>query len=84
MKIVAAAILHEGKPWTGLRHHLIMRDMVEKLGDSICPIDGPQGFVTDDGKYVDRITAAKIAFAAGQIPAPKRELFSEDIFRSVT
>lgn len=37
-----------------------------------------QGFITSSGRYVDRVEAAQIAYAAGQIPEPKRELYSED------
>lgn len=39
-----------------------------------------QGFITSDGKFVNRIEAAKIAFASGQIDRPKRYLFSEDLW----
>jgi hypothetical protein len=81
MKIAAAAILRDGRAWTGIRHHLIMRQMVEELGPGIAPIDDPQGFVTDDGRFVEREEAAKIAFDAGQIQKPKKVLFSEDVFK---
>lgn len=40
---------------------------------------GEQGFVTDTGKFVDRMKAADIAFSAGQISRPKGCLFSEDL-----
>ena len=39
-----------------------------------------QGFLTSTGRYVNREDAAKIATAAGQIPGPKRTLFSEDLY----
>jgi hypothetical protein len=81
MKITAAAILERGRVWTGLRHHEIIRDIVAELGLEAAPILGEQGFVTDDGRFVEREEAAKIAFAAGQIPGPKKVLFSEDIFK---
>lgn len=81
MRIEAAAIIHDGKVWTGRRHHLIMRAIVEKLGPEVAPINGEQGFVTDTGKFVDREEAARIAFEAGQMDRHVRRLFSEDIFK---
>jgi len=38
-----------------------------------------QGFVTDDGTFVDRYTAAEIAYKCGQLKQPKKILYSEDI-----
>lgn len=83
MKIAAAAILRDGRLWTGKRHHLIMRQMADELGPGIAPINDPQGFVTDDGRFVDREEAARIAFEAGQIDRHVRTLFSEDIFKEL-
>lgn len=80
MKIAAAAILERGQVWTGMRHHLIMRDIVKARGEAEGYVGGEQGFVTDDGRFVGREEAAAIAFAAGQIPEPKKCLFSEDVF----
>lgn len=81
MTIKAAAIIHDGKPWTGYRHHLIMRDIVEVCGPQVAPINGEQGFVTDDGRFVDREEAAKIAFESGQMPSHVKRLFSEDLWK---
>lgn len=81
MKIAAAAILERGRVWTGTRHHLIIRDIVEARGKEEGYVSGEQGFVTDDGRFVEREEAAKIAFEAGQIPEPKKYLFSEDVFK---
>lgn len=39
-----------------------------------------QGFITSAGGFVDRVRAAEIAYAAGQIEKPKRVLFSEDLW----
>lgn len=44
------------------------------------PITGKQGFVTNNGDFVDRTTAAMIALHAGQIVGHRRELFSEDLW----
>jgi hypothetical protein len=41
-----------------------------------------QGFVTDEGRFVDRLEGAAIALAAGQIAALKwpPDLYSEDLW----
>jgi len=41
--------------------------------------DCEQGFVTTDGKFVDRHEAAQIAFEAGQTKKLESPLFSEDL-----
>lgn len=86
MKIVAAAIrmpdgVHLMMPPE--RHHDIIHRLAEEGYPT--PIRGKQGFVTDEGTFVDRAEAFKIALAAGQIPqerAAKRrhELYSEDLW----
>ncbi len=81
MKIVAAAINEQGKVWTGRRHHQIILAIVVARGPSKGAVYGEQGFLVDDGRFVSREEAAKIAFEAGQIPAQVHQLFSEDIFK---
>lgn len=63
------------------RHHTIIRYMVRDLG-MIIPIKGEQGFTTDNGIFVNRIQAAKIAIESGQIEKLNNppELFSEDLW----
>lgn len=39
-----------------------------------------QGFITNTGRFVDRVEAAKIAFEAEQIKYPKDILYSEDLY----
>jgi len=39
-----------------------------------------QGFLTNEGKFVDRKEAAQIAFKAGQIRTHKIYLYSEDLY----
>lgn len=83
-KIVAAAI-KEGDvvcsvPQPG-RHHNVMRAMAA-VGVPI-PIVGQQGFITSEGRFVNRFEAQDIARAAGQIirkTGPIGELFSEDVW----
>jgi len=77
MIITAAAILHQGRIWTGRRHHEILRAIADSTQD--WPILSEQGFVAEDGRFVGREEAAQLAFEAGQIPEPKKMLFSEDI-----
>jgi hypothetical protein len=77
--IKAAAVLHNGEVWTGHRHAEIMRAIWAKHG-AVQISQEAQGFVTDDGKFVGREEAARIALLAGQIQKEKSELFSEDVF----
>lgn len=77
-RIVAAAIQCrcDGKVYTASRHHQV----IEKLHYlSYQKPYGQQGFVTDRGRFVDRVEAAEIAVKAGQIEKLKygNRLFSE-------
>lgn len=84
--VKAAAILVDGEVWTlprPVRHcHLIevwsnshwQNGKPGRIGEHI------QGFVDDKGNFIDRQTAAEIAFACGQIDKPKKTLFSEDLW----
>ena len=82
MKIVAAAINERGKVWTGRRHHEIIREIVDTRGRAEGAVYGEQGFLADDGRFVGREEAAKIAFEAGQIQVFKNILYSEDVFQT--
>lgn len=65
------------------RHHdLILQIKKLRLDD---PGPQAQGFVTNHGRWVDRVEAAKIARDAKQVMSRKRcdpqnELFSEDLY----
>jgi len=56
--------------------------------DTIMDIDGPlatpdrQGFITDTGRYVNRVEAFGIAYRSGQLLVGARgpQLFSEDLW----
>ena len=39
-----------------------------------------QGFVTDEGVFLDRESAARHAYECGQINCKKKRLFSEDLW----
>lgn len=77
-KIKEAAVVHRCQVFTGKRHSDAIRKAVESTG--IKPVIGAQGFVTEDGEFVDRKSAAVIAFKAGQIAEPKKKLYSEDLY----
>ncbi len=77
--IVKAAIKIDGKVYEGYRHGNIMQSFWEdNPGVRIEAKD--QGFLTNDGEFVDRVTAAKIAFEAGQIPNGIYSLDSYQVF----
>lgn len=83
-RIKEAAILHtDGKVYTGRRHHNVIATIVKETGVKRVGTGSIQGFVTEDGEFVDREVAARIALACGQIEKLKynpRELFSEDLY----
>lgn len=86
MRVVRAASRVDGRIWSidpPGRHPDIIRRYIQETGESYMPHGAPracQGFLTDAGTFVDRFQAAIIAFEAGQIPALKDELFSEDLW----
>ena len=75
----------DGKVWTGYRHS----DVYKKIDEEM-PVEEQtegcfiQGFVTVDGKFVDRCEAHKIATECKQIPDRVHDLFdiliSEDLY----
>ncbi len=83
--IVAVAIRQDGSTFTlprPARHHQVIYDMVVLFGLTP-PIKGEQGFITDEGTFVDRVTAKDIARSHGQLlPRASHlpELFSEDVW----
>jgi len=79
-RIKEAAMLRQGVIWTGRRHHNIIHDIVTKTGER--PAKGIQGFITDEGKFVDRKEGARIALESGQIAKLKwpPDLYSEDLY----
>jgi hypothetical protein len=65
-KIVSSAILHKGVIYTGKRHHNCIATIKAETGDRT-PDSDPQGFLTDQNRFVDRVEGAKLALANGQI-----------------
>lgn len=84
MKIKCAAIRYQDKIYEGTSHYQIGLKMIN---EGICtkPFPGgkDQGFVTDDGTYVERAPALLIAIESGQVEVGKTVhhtlLFSEDL-----
>lgn len=81
-RIAAAAIRMNGVVFTGIRHHLIIHDMVHT---GFCTqVHGEQGFITTTGRFVDRHDALVIAHNADQIKHPllhrPAQLFSEELW----
>lgn len=77
----AIKMAEDGRIFTGTHHFLCIRRANEELGTFSCPRHD-QGFITNTGRYVDRIEAAQIAIAAGQISKLRHhstELFSEEL-----
>lgn len=81
-KITASAILYNGIIYTGKRHHNIISDMRTKYLIFDKQATRYQGFVLDDGTYVDRIQGGILALVFGQIEKLKwpPNLYSEDLW----
>jgi hypothetical protein len=80
-KIVKAAVKVGDKVYVGWHHRDIFDEIweTERLGiDEIK--QEMQGFVTNTGKFVNRIEAANIAFKAGQIKSGTNSLDSYQLF----
>ena len=97
-QILASAIQFEGKVWTVPRpgrHHDVIRHIIDST-PGLQTVGGRQGFIAgqggDQGRFVDRREARKIAEAAGQLIAGRRDndgvpyvaqddqLYSEDVW----
>lgn len=81
MKIVAAATMYQGVVHfmpAPHRHHHILHKMSFPAS-----LECEQGFLTSEGKFVDRVEAKRIAIATGQEmlrQSYSRDLFSEDLW----
>lgn len=79
-RIRSAAILQDGVIYIGRRHNEIISEIVTSTG--ISPVTGEQGFVTENGEFVNRKRAARIAYESGQVKElkwPRLGLFSEEL-----
>lgn len=85
--IIAAAIKRGPVVFTGTRHGFIIKQMVEV---GFIHVDSPservsfeeQGFLTSEGRWVDRREGMQIAIDAEQVEYKEHfpELFSEDLW----
>lgn len=83
-RIVAAALRKDGLIYTmpiPSRHHTIFYQVNKNQGDPL--VHPEQGFLTDQGLFVDRESARNIAVKSRQLVGKghhPRELFSEDLW----
>lgn len=81
--ITAAAIVYEGRLYTlpkPARHFDVIKVIWQEIKKQVtCET---QGFVTDEGKFLDRIEAGKHALACGQLKelSCPPDLYSEDVW----
>lgn len=83
-KIKESAILKDGKIFTGHRHHNIINS-TDELGLPFGYFKGGiQGFVDEDGNFLTREEAVKVAIDLGQVKEENLhvsgKLFSEDLY----
>lgn len=81
--IVAAAIVYEGRLYTlpqPARHAHVIGIIWHEIKKQVA--GETQGFVTDEGKFLDRIEAGKHALACGQLKELEHppDLYSEDLW----
>lgn len=79
--IRSAAIRQAGRVWEGAHHCQIIGRIWDHTRK---PVTGEQGFVTSDGRFVDRVEAGRIAIKARQILTlthHQEDLFSEELWR---
>ena len=85
IKEAAIQRVSDGRFWTGRRHHNVIHTISTEL--NIKPVGKPdfiQGFVTYEGRFVDRHEAHKIAMDCKQIKDKTHDAFdiliSEDLY----
>ena len=76
----------DGRVWTGKRHGDVIRKIMEEGNvKTVTHADFIQGFVTNEGQFVDRKEAFKIALSCNQLlnksdPWAAPTLMSEDLY----
>lgn len=79
----AAIILTEDVIAVGIKpaRHCDIIHTLAKSGCKILCIDGEQGFMTDEGYFIDRVSAKAHAQKAGQMKETGfRQLYTEDLW----
>lgn len=82
-RIVAAAMIYNGVICSlaaPKRHGDIINTISRSVGEANWPVNGEDGFVTSEGRFVGRNVAIEIARAAGQTESTSDTLFSEDLW----
>lgn len=85
-RVIAAAIQYGGATISlppPARHHTIIQTMDLEMGiDGILATPDRQGFITNTGRYVNRVEAYYLAFKAGQLINDSKgpRLYSEDLW----
>ena len=78
-RLVASAILKDGRIWVGERHGNLIPLAYDVVGERIMQED--QGFYTDDCRFVTRKQGEAIAKKNGQLPLThKGTLLSEHLW----
>lgn len=82
--IAVVAMIYKDKSYTRnkpYRHHHIIGDIHAETGDM--NIRGDQGFIADDGKFLNRADARQYVIECGQLKEEEivhdRHIFSEDL-----
>lgn len=82
--IVAAAIIYKEILWTldkPNRHGHIIHKICTDMGvETVRSKEMKQGFITDQGIFLDRIEAYQHAVNCGQVTHRANKLFSEDVW----
>jgi len=83
-QIIRAACRWRGGVWSlpaPNRHHNVLTFMYEMMANQRAGLEAEQGFLTDLGRFVDRVQALRVARDAKQCePDTRDELFSEDLW----
>lgn len=85
VRIVAAAIFHGATISLPppARHFTVLQTMSLVMGvDAVQVLPQNEGFLTSDGRFVNRVEGYYVAWRAGQLKdsKPVPELFSEDLW----
>lgn len=78
-RITHSAVKFNGRIYTGKRHALIMREIWDEHGNVKILAD-QQGFVTEDGSFLNRFQAGAAAFSSGQTAVRHQKLLSEHVW----
>lgn len=82
-KIAQAAVRYRDQVFAGPNHVVAMDEMTKALGWTPISVNGTEdGFVTSNGRFVDRAEANKIAAEADQLKANRAERMRPELMRA--